>query len=245
MPHSGTTPDARNSARGPAGPRERTTSGCALDTRSPGAPSRIRPRTSPTGAAPTVPPPRKGGPNRPGDSPRPTIPARLPKQGFPTSAPSDTVPLFRRLQSFRSLGAVPQTTGDRGDDDRCRDWRPGLSGRADRPHCPDRRLPQSLHRPPDRGGRAGADTLCRQWATARGIPVETIPADWTEHGWAAGPVRNRAILDRKPGLLVVFTGSPEAEDFARLAAERHLLVFRWPRNPPPPAPSTDGTTVTG
>lgn len=95
------------------------------------------------------------------------------------------------------------------------------------------------------GGGPGADTLCRQWATARGIPVETIPADWTEHGWAAGPVRNRAILDRKPGLLVVFTGSPEAEDFARLAAERHLLVFRWPRNPPPPAPSTDGTTVTG
>lgn len=55
------------------------------------------------------------------------------------------------------------------------------------------------------GEARGADTLARQWAEARGIPVEAYPADWERYGKAAGPIRNRQMLDEgHPDLVVAF-----------------------------------------
>jgi hypothetical protein len=45
------------------------------------------------------------------------------------------------------------------------------------------------------GGAKGADTLCRKEAERRGIPVETIPADWKQYGKRAGMLRNQAMVD--------------------------------------------------
>jgi len=38
-----------------------------------------------------------------------------------------------------------------------------------------------------------------------GFPVSTYPADWAQHGRAAGPIRNQRMLTQgKPDLVVAF-----------------------------------------
>lgn len=49
------------------------------------------------------------------------------------------------------------------------------------------------------GEAPGADSLAREWAEHYGIEVVKYPADWAQHGRAAGPIRNRQmLLDGKP-----------------------------------------------
>jgi hypothetical protein len=36
------------------------------------------------------------------------------------------------------------------------------------------------------------------------MPVIAMPADWANHGKAAGPIRNRKMLDLKPDLVLAF-----------------------------------------
>lgn len=45
------------------------------------------------------------------------------------------------------------------------------------------------------GGAAGADLCGKQWAQDRGVLFHTEDADWDLHGKAAGPIRNKAMLD--------------------------------------------------
>lgn len=55
------------------------------------------------------------------------------------------------------------------------------------------------------GGAAGADRLGRAWAIQHGVSYKEYPADWKEHGKAAGPRRNRFMYtDSKPDLVVAF-----------------------------------------
>ena len=57
------------------------------------------------------------------------------------------------------------------------------------------------------GGARGADYMARRFAEWQGIPVKTFPADWERHGKAAGPIRNKQMLDEgKPDLVVAFPG---------------------------------------
>lgn len=55
------------------------------------------------------------------------------------------------------------------------------------------------------GHAKGADTLGELFATSNKIPLEVYPADWNKHGKAAGPIRNKQMLDEgKPDLVVAF-----------------------------------------
>jgi len=45
------------------------------------------------------------------------------------------------------------------------------------------------------GGARGADTLAGHHATLLEWSVECYPANWNEHGKAAGPIRNKQMLD--------------------------------------------------
>lgn len=54
------------------------------------------------------------------------------------------------------------------------------------------------------GGARGADTIARYAARALGFEVFTVDADWSAHGKAAGPMRNRRMLNRKPDLVLAF-----------------------------------------
>lgn len=46
------------------------------------------------------------------------------------------------------------------------------------------------------GGARGADLLARDAAHKLQIPYHTYPAQWSRHGRAAGPIRNRQQFDR-------------------------------------------------
>lgn len=57
------------------------------------------------------------------------------------------------------------------------------------------------------GGAKGADRLADRWAVKNNVPVETHFADWDRHGKAAGPIRNRKMLEEgKPDLVIAFPG---------------------------------------
>lgn len=54
------------------------------------------------------------------------------------------------------------------------------------------------------GEAKGADTYARQWAEERGVVVHKFPADWAKHGKAAGPIRNKQMLDSGVELVIAF-----------------------------------------
>lgn len=58
------------------------------------------------------------------------------------------------------------------------------------------------------GGAKGADRTARAWADDYGdygVVVETFFADWHKEGKAAGPIRNKKMLEQgRPDLVVAF-----------------------------------------
>lgn len=54
------------------------------------------------------------------------------------------------------------------------------------------------------GGARGADQLAREVADEFGSPVKTMQADWDQHGKRAGFLRNCAMLDEQPDLVLAF-----------------------------------------
>jgi hypothetical protein len=54
------------------------------------------------------------------------------------------------------------------------------------------------------GGARGADRLAERVARVYGYAVQAYPADWEVHGNAAGPIRNRLMLDRNPDRVLAF-----------------------------------------
>ena len=62
----------------------------------------------------------------------------------------------------------------------------------------------------------GADILGMYWAKQKGIPVAKFPADWKQYGKAAGPIRNKQMLDYADGLIVfIWNGSRGSENMLR------------------------------
>lgn len=45
------------------------------------------------------------------------------------------------------------------------------------------------------GACRGADTIAHATAEALGFTIRSYPADWTLHGYAAGPIRNKQMID--------------------------------------------------
>lgn len=57
------------------------------------------------------------------------------------------------------------------------------------------------------GGARGADSLAGEWADAHGIERRTFKAEWSKYRRAAGPKRNRRMLEEgRPDLVVAFAG---------------------------------------
>lgn len=75
------------------------------------------------------------------------------------------------------------------------------------------------------GDARGADRLAHQWATNNNVTPEPHPADWKKHGKAAGPIRNREMLDTKPDLVVAFPGGKGTRDMTRQAANAGVQVI--------------------
>lgn len=54
------------------------------------------------------------------------------------------------------------------------------------------------------GGARGADTMAADIAALYGYEVRAFPADWNTHGKRAGILRNLAMLDERPDLVIAF-----------------------------------------
>lgn len=68
------------------------------------------------------------------------------------------------------------------------------------------------------GAAPGADTLAEKWALEMEVPVFGFPADWKKHKRAAGPIRNKRMIDEgKPHMVIAFPGSDGTENMMRQA----------------------------
>lgn len=54
------------------------------------------------------------------------------------------------------------------------------------------------------GGARGADAIAASIAVELGMTSEVHMAKWEQYGRAAGPIRNREMLDREPDQVLVF-----------------------------------------
>ncbi len=74
------------------------------------------------------------------------------------------------------------------------------------------------------GDCRGADRIAGFVAYRLGLKVIAVPAKWTELGFAAGPIRNQAMIDMAPNLVLAFhsnlsksTGTVDTINRAKLA----------------------------
>lgn len=78
------------------------------------------------------------------------------------------------------------------------------------------------------GGAKGADSLAAEYASQSKKPCHLIceMADWDTHGKAAGPIRNRAMLDKhKPEGVVAFPGGTGTADMVAQAEAAGINVW--------------------
>lgn len=79
------------------------------------------------------------------------------------------------------------------------------------------------------GGAVGADTLARAWAEDAGICVEEYFADWLAYGRAAGPIRNKRMLDEgRPNLVIAFPGGRGTANMVMQATQAGVRVIEIP-----------------
>lgn len=81
------------------------------------------------------------------------------------------------------------------------------------------------------GGANGADKFARHWADALRHPSETFAANWGEHGRAAGPIRNQAMLDAGANLVVAFKGGRGTANMVGIARAAGIEVWEADKNP--------------
>lgn len=80
------------------------------------------------------------------------------------------------------------------------------------------------------GDCRGADRLARSWARRHEVPDLSFRAQWHRHGDAAGPIRNRQMLEDgwmgKIDGVIAFPGGAGTADMVQQAALRGLKIWR-------------------
>jgi len=73
----------------------------------------------------------------------------------------------------------------------------------------------------------GADYWAMRWAKARRLTWDTVEADWTAHGRAAGPMRNaRMLAEFSPEIVIAFPGGSGTKDMSQRAERARLQVLK-------------------
>ena len=81
------------------------------------------------------------------------------------------------------------------------------------------------------GGASGADATAADWALLFNVPSRRFNADWSAHGRAAGPIRNRQMLEEgKPDIVVAFPGGRGTANMIKQARKAGVEVLK---SPPP------------
>lgn len=68
------------------------------------------------------------------------------------------------------------------------------------------------------GGCKGVDKCAELVCKRRGIACKVFPANWKRHGRAAGPIRNKQMLEQEPNLVLAFH-----PDLAKSKGTRHMV----------------------
>lgn len=76
------------------------------------------------------------------------------------------------------------------------------------------------------GCASGADSLAAEWCKLHPNVAELkFPADWNKYGKAAGPIRNKQMLDvGQPDVVLAFPGGAGTANMMRQARERGVAV---------------------
>ncbi len=56
------------------------------------------------------------------------------------------------------------------------------------------------------GAASGADSMANDLGERLSVDVFPCPADWEKHGRAAGPIRNKEMLELRPAKVIAFPG---------------------------------------
>ena len=77
------------------------------------------------------------------------------------------------------------------------------------------------------GDARGADSIAKDAALSLGLEVESYPANWAQYGRAAGPIRNKQMLDTKPDFVMAFhsdiTSSKGTANMLKIAKQKGIL----------------------
>ena len=88
------------------------------------------------------------------------------------------------------------------------------------------------------GGASGADRLGEQWAVSLKIPVKIFKADWSQHGSAAGPIRNQQMADflvcYPQRAVLLFPGGRGTQSMRNIARKHQIDVYEFPSLTPSP-----------
>lgn len=76
------------------------------------------------------------------------------------------------------------------------------------------------------GGARGADSMAGEWALMRGIPCTVFPADWKRYRNAAGPIRNKQMLDAGFDMLVAFPGGTGTRNMVEITMKAGRPVYQ-------------------
>ncbi len=91
------------------------------------------------------------------------------------------------------------------------------------------------------GDCQGADTIAASAAKIKGVQTIACPADWHKYGAAAGPIRNRQMIqEHKPNIVWAFhddlPNSKGTRDMINAAKRAGLPVFHFSRKTPKGVP---------
>ena len=76
------------------------------------------------------------------------------------------------------------------------------------------------------GAARGIDSAAGEWAERNKIPIKVFPADWSQHGRAAGPIRNRQMAEYADALIAVWDGNSRGtKNMIETAQTLELQVF--------------------
>lgn len=67
------------------------------------------------------------------------------------------------------------------------------------------------------GGCRGCDLLCAKVASEIGAKIEEHKADWKKYGRAAGPIRNKEMLESGIDLVIAFPGGSGTNNAIQIA----------------------------
>ena len=77
------------------------------------------------------------------------------------------------------------------------------------------------------GAATGVDSAAADFAICNYCHVVEYPADWAKHGHAAGPIRNKKMVDEgKPDLVIAFPGGKGTENMVGYANIMGIKVIR-------------------